>query len=154
MAVFFLMFIILPSIVVSSTIKEMDNYCLPWMVFESGVCLCRDLHDSIMTVFCDPKTQVTYTVAGTCVTYANSNREIVIGDCPYVPAKHVSYEGKFLTALPQNESLLSEVMCGPFNCQGLLSYTKVIFVSFGLLYKTSIYNGEGTVISQSLRFDP
>ena len=111
MAVFFLMFIILSSIVVSSTIKEMDNYYPPWMVFESGVCLCRDLHDSIITVFCDPKTRVTYNVAGTCVTYANSNREIVIGDCPYVPAKHVSYEGKFLTALPQNESLLNNVMC-------------------------------------------
>ena len=98
MAVLFLVSIILASIVVSSTVGEVQNYCPPWMVFENGICLCRNLH--IMTVFCDPKTQVTYTVAGTCVTYANStNREIVIGDCPYVPAKPVSYVGRFLTAL-------------------------------------------------------
>ena len=121
MAALFLISVILPSIVVSSISGEAENACPPWMVFESGVCLCRDLHDNIDTIFCDPKTQVTYTVAGTCVTYANStNREIVIGDCPYVPAKHVSYEGRFLTALPQNESLLNDVMCGPFNRQGLL----------------------------------
>ena len=57
------------------------------MVFETGVCL---LHDNISAIFYDSKTQVTYTVAGTCVIYANStNREIVIGDCPFVPAKHV-----------------------------------------------------------------
>ena len=121
MAVLFLILVILSSTVVSSISGEVENDCPPWMVFESGVCLCRDLHDNIDTIFCDPKTQVTYTVAGTCVTYANStNREIVIGDCPYVPAKHVSYEGRFLTALPQNESLLNDVMCGPFNRQGLL----------------------------------
>ena len=121
MVVLFLISVILSSIVVSSISGEVENACPPWMVFESGVCLCGDLHDNIDTIFCDPKTQVTYTVTGTCVTYANStNREIVIGDCPYVPAKRVSYEGKFLTALPQNESLLNNVMCGPFNRQGLL----------------------------------
>ena len=121
MAVLFLISVILSSTVVSSISGEVENDCPPWMAFESGVCLCRDLHDNIDTIFCDPKTQVTYTVAGTCVTYANStNREIVIGDCPYVPAKHVSYAGRFLTALPQNESLLNDVICGPFNRQGLL----------------------------------
>ena len=121
MPVLFLISFILSSAVVSSISGEAENDCPPWMAFKSGVCLCRDLHDNIDTIFCDPKTQVTYTVAGTCVTYANStNREIVIGDCPYVPAKHVSYEGRFLTALPQNESLLNDVMCGPFNRQNLL----------------------------------
>ena len=121
MVFLFLISVILSSTVVSSISGEAENDCPSWMVFETGVCLCRDLHDNIDTIFCDPKTQVTYTVAGTCVTYANStNREIVIGDCPYVPAKHVSYEGRFLTALPQNESVLNDVMCGPFNRQGLL----------------------------------
>ena len=35
----------------------------------------------------------------------------------------------------------------------LLSHTKVIFLLFGLLYKTFVYNGNGTVIAQSLTFD-
>ena len=36
----------------------------------------------------------------------------------------------------------------------LLSYTKTIYVSFGLLYKTYVYNINGTVISTPLRVDP
>ena len=93
--------------------------CPVWMEFRDGECQCRDFSFTD-AVFCDPVQLATYVSAGTCMTYDNTTAEIAIGVCPYVPAASGSYDLRFYTLLPENTSELNEVMCGPFNRQGLL----------------------------------
>ena len=97
-----------------------ENNCPLWMEFRDGECKCRDFSDFNDSIFCDPELQTTYVAAGTCVTYDKASEEISIGDCPYVPAGDESYDNRFYTALPENESELNEIMCGRFNREGLL----------------------------------
>ena len=102
---------------------QVEN-CPPWMASEDGQCTCRDLSGfDRALLFCDCKTHKTYIAAGMCISlehHNSSHSEAVVGDCPYIPAKKKFYAFKYYKELPDNESLLNDVMCGPFNRQGLL----------------------------------
>ena len=104
-----------------------NSTCPPWMLSQSGECLCRVFFNNpsrialIQSVFCDAKTLQTYAALGTCITYDSPMEdEVVIGKCPYAPVKEQTFYYGFFRTLPENESDLNDVMCGPFNRQGLL----------------------------------
>ena len=106
-----------------------QTVCPPWMADEDGLCQCNPSYSSLFqgsflrSVFCDRLSLTTYAASGTCFTHSNSSlidADYVIGDCPYVPVRNQSYFHRLLKALPENESDLDHVMCGPFNREGLL----------------------------------
>lgn len=107
-----------------------QSECPPWMTTEKdGECECNSAYSSIQksflrTVYCDRLTLTTYAVSGACFTQANSSHigkeDYVFGDCTYVPVHRQYYFDSYLKPLPENVSDLDNVMCGPFNRQGLL----------------------------------
>lgn len=111
------------------SVESTEPSCPPWMMLQDGNCLCRDTFSNldrrnfIQPVFCDRMSRMTYAASGTCVTSSNDSSiddEVVIGDCLYVPVRKQRYFFGFFRLLPQNASDLDQVMCSPFNRQGLL----------------------------------
>ena len=103
--------------------------CPPWMTHKDDQCQCNSAYSSLIqrsflrSVYCDELSLTTYAASGTCFTQSNSSlfdEDYVIGDCPYVPVNDQNYYHGFLKPLPENVSDLDQVMCGPFNRQGLL----------------------------------
>ena len=120
MSVMFMIVTLLAAVAVGNSNEEFTETCPLWMTQQDRECLCREFSFT-EAVFCDPATRTTYVAAGTCVTYDNTSEAIAIGYCPYDrTGKDSNYVKLFFTSLPENESELNDVMCGPLNRQGLL----------------------------------
>ena len=120
MSLIFMIATLLAAVAAGNSQEEFAETCPLWMTQRDGECLCREFSFT-EEVFCDPATQTTYVAAGACVTYDNSNREIAIGYCPGDRTEtHSNFVNLFFIPLPENESELNDVMCGPFNRQGFL----------------------------------
>ena len=105
-------------------LEDSTTSCPPWMVLQDAECTCPDLSRfNSELLFCDSKTHTVYVALGTCITYWNDSSDqslLVVGECPYYPPERESYRYGYYRNLPGNESELNDVMCGPFNRQGLL----------------------------------
>ena len=122
MVVSFFLTVVAATIVYSSSGESgrAIELCPPWMTQRDGGCICRYASRSAPAVICDSQTLTTFVVAGTCMTHYIDNTSIVICECPYIPVNDKTYVNRYLRALPENESELNDVICGPFNRQGLL----------------------------------
>ena len=104
---------------------ETEFKCPLWMTSDGTKCICPDYSGlSRAVLFCDYKTATTYVSSGVCIGIWENNgsgREAVMGNCPYVPYKKMSYAYKLYTPLPNNDSEDAlNVMCSPFNREGFL----------------------------------
>jgi len=128
--------LLIPLFSIKQTTAQQDA-CPPWFIPDntsSTGCSCQGLDEVIKCGLDFPLLHL-----GFCMTYNSTTETTAFGPCPYI-AQYITFVN--CIQLPENVSLLNEFMCWPLNREGpflLLSFSKILFVSFTLLYTFHIY---------------
>ena len=114
-----LVWVCIIGVVVSSSVAE--SRCPTWTVPKGGYssnntqdCICGDSVGQM--VKCDPVSLNVSLLMGKCMSYSNESSMAYVASCPY----KTSHESNVYTPLPRDPSELNDVVCSPFNREGLV----------------------------------